>query len=142
VITTIAPPFYIVEPEDLGTIWEHVRPALDCAISLARGEATADDFLAGLKAGRTKMILFPSETAEFGIIMQFVQFPRYKVARILLAFGRGMRDVGDAMIECEAWFKSQGCRAVDAWCATDSRVRLFKRFGYGKAYTIIRKELP
>jgi hypothetical protein len=139
---TIAPPFYEVEPEEFDLIWDDIRPEIVRALATSNGEGTPEDCLEGLKAGRTKMLLFPSETAQFGVVIQFLNFPRMKIVRVLLAFGKNMRDVGHAIQEAEEWCRQQGCKAVEAWVATDSRVRLFSRIGYKRRYTIIRKELP
>jgi hypothetical protein len=137
----IAPPYYQVEPEEIDRIWNDIKPEIERALATSNGEATAEDTRQGLVRGTTKLILFPSETAAFGVVWQMLAFPKYKIARVLLAFGKNMRDVSVAIETAEQWGKAQGAKYVEAWVATDSRVRLFKRFGYDKTYTIIRKEL-
>ena len=139
--TTIAPPYYQVEPDEIDTIWPDIRPEIERALETSNGEATAEDTRLGLVRGSTKLILFPSETAAFGVVWQMLAFPKYKIARVLLAFGKNMPAVARAIETAEQWGKSQGAKYVEAWVATDSRVRLFKRFGYERTYTIIRKEL-
>ena len=95
-----------------------------------------------IMAGRTQLMLFGQGGDAFGVIFQLLQFPRCKIARILLAFGRGMGNMRTAFIEAEKWASNQGCAFVEAWVGTKSRARLFARFGYNDTpYVIIRKDL-
>lgn len=137
----IVPPYYQVEPEEIDRIWDDIRPDIERALATANGEGDAEHIRMGLRRGTSKLILFPSDTAAFGVVYQMLVFPNYKIARVMLAFGKNMKDVSVAIETAEQWGKSQGAKYVEAWVATESRVRLFKRFGYDKTYTIIRKEL-
>ena len=137
----IAPPYYQVEPEEIDTIWDDIKPEIERALATAHGEGDAGHIRMGLLRGSSKLILFPSGNGAFGVVYQMLRFPNYQIARVMLAFGKNMKDVAAAIESAEQWGKAQGARYVEAWVANDSRVRLFKRFGYDKTYTIIRKEL-
>lgn len=138
---TIAAPYYEVEPDEFDLIWPDIRPEIVRALETCDGEAGPEDILAGLKRGTSKMLLFKRGEGHFGCVYQMLAFPRFKVARVHLAFGKNMRDVAQAIEAAEQWGKSQGCKYVEGFVATDSRVRLFSRFGYRKTYTVVRKEL-
>jgi len=140
-IAVIVPPYYQVEPEEIDRIWGDIKVDIERALATSHGEGTAEHIRMGLKRGTSKLILFPSDTAAFGVVYQMLGFPNYKIARVMLAFGKNMKDVSVAIETAEQWGKEQGAKYVEAWVATESRVRLFKRFGYDKTYTIIRKEL-
>lgn len=76
------------------------------------------------------------------LVVSIVRFHRFKVMRVLYAFGRRMGDLRTALGEMEAWAKkSMGCRYMEAWVETGARERYFGRFGYKRQYTILRKPL-
>jgi hypothetical protein len=131
-----------VPPEHIAAVWPAIEAGVVRALETARGEATAADVRAGLEAGRSQLMLFTEGAEAFGIIFQILQFPRFKFARIGLAFGRGMSNMREAFEQAELWAANQGCAHVEAWVATKARARLFARFGYDdRPYVIIRKDL-
>lgn len=136
------PAFHVVKPSEIDALWPHIVVGVEKALQTSNGEATAEDTKEGLKAGRTTLLLFSSEAGWVGIVYMFLAFPRFKIARVLLAFGRHMATMAAEIEVAEAWAKDQGCKYVEAWVATESRARLFARLGYAeRPYTIIRKRL-
>ena len=136
------PSFYILRPEEVDQVWSLIAPGVARALETSDGETDLESTRAALATGRTTLMLFGGEDSYFGVIFQFLTFPKAKVFRIILAFGKRMEDQRKAFAEAEAWAKRQGCKWVEAWVATESRVRLFGRYGYRPRYTVIRKELP
>lgn len=136
------PTFYLLRPDEIDQVWELVVPGIARALATSDGEATVEDTKAGLLAGTTQMMLFGGESSWFGVVFQMLAFPQAKIARVLLAFGKNMAEQRQAMESAEAWAKGQGCKWVEAWVATESRVRMFGRYGYKPRYAILRKELP
>ena len=135
------PTFSIIPKESIDALWPAVRGDIARALATSNGEATVDDTLLGLRRGATSLMLFFDGDAYFGVVCQFLVFPQFKIARVLPAFGKNMRQVDYAIEEAEKWAKTQGCKCIEAWVATQSRVRLFSRFGYEPTYTIVRKDL-
>lgn len=137
----IRPAFKIVRPDEIGEVWTFLEPWIARALETSNGEATPEATREGLENGRTSLMFFESNKGFVGIVFMFLNFPCFKIARILLAFGSDMSAMKKDFEIAEAWAKDQGCAYVEAWIATESRKRLFSRFGYEPAYTIIRKKL-
>lgn len=137
----VSPAYRVIAPKDIDSIWEYIKSGIERSLETSNGEATAEDTRLGLVAGRTQLILFESDSGWCGVVFMFLAFPRFKIARVLLAFGREMSTMRNEFQEAELWAKSQGCRYVEAWVASPSRERLFARFGYQPSYRIIRKAL-
>ncbi len=133
--------FSVVPKGEIEALWPLVEGGIARALETSDQEATPEDTKAGLLAGRTQLALLISEGSLLGIVFMFLAFPRFKIARILLGFGRGSADVQEAMARGEAWAKEMGCRYVECWVASRARVRLFKRYGYDQKYYVLRKRL-
>lgn len=131
----------LVAPSEIEALWPSVVTGISEALGTSNGEATAEDTKAGLIAGRTRLLLMNQNGGFVGAVLQILSFPRYKNARVFLAFGHGMDDVREVMASAEAWLKKEGCKFIEAWVSTESRARLFARHGYKKTYTIVRKPL-
>ena len=131
----------LVAPGAIDSVWELIAPGIEKALATSNGEATVEDTRAGLRAGRTQLMMLWQDGASLGIVFMMLNFPQYKIARVLLAFGENMRLLADGMKAAEAWAKDQGCEYIEGWVASRSRERLFARFGYKPTYTILRKAL-
>ena len=131
----------LVTPEAIDSIWELVKPGIENALATSNGEGTAEDTRLGLVAGRTRLMMLWKDGASLGIVFMFLNFPRFKIARVLLLFGENMRLLVDGMNAAETWAKEQGCKLIEGWVATESRQRLFSLYGYKPTYTILRKAL-
>lgn len=136
-----SPTFDVVPPGEIDAIWPLIAGGVERALASADGEATVEDTRAGLLAGRTQLAIIVSKRSLLGIVFMFLNFPRYKIARILLAFGHDMEGAREAMDCGERWAKEQGCRYCEAWVSTAARERMFGRYGYKPAYRILRKAL-
>lgn len=122
-------------------MWPHVEGGIARALEGANGEATPQDTKAGLLAGRTHLAVLWREGSVLGVVFTFLNFPQFRIARVLLLFGHGMAGLAEVMERAEQWAKDRGCQYVEGWVATGSRERLFSRFGYRRTYRILRKPL-
>lgn len=134
--------FHVVAPKDIEGMWPLVENGIARALATSNGEGTVEDTKKGLLAGRTKLMVLWEGDSVLGAVFMLLDFPRYRIARVLLLFGQGMEALREVMESGEKWAKSQGCRYVEGWVASPSRERLFSRFGYRPTYRILRKELP
>lgn len=133
--------FHIIPPSALETVWPYIKTGIARALETSDGEATVEDTRQGIASGRTQLMLFSEGDGNMGVVFMLLAFPRFKIARVLLLFGNRMDLLGEAMLEAEEWAAQQGCRFVEGWAGSESRARLFGRYGYGKKYIIVRKEL-
>lgn len=131
----------LIDREKIPEVWPNISAGIERALLTSNGEATPEDTRDGLAAGRTQLALLNDGEGVLGVVFMILAFPRYKIARVLLLFGTGMKHLRNAIRLGEQWAKSQGCRYVEAWVATQSRARLFSRFGYGPAYAVLRRPL-
>lgn len=131
----------IVAAKDIEEVWPYIVDGIALALETSEGEATPEDTKAGLLAGRTQLALMYEGGATVGAVFTMLDYPQFRIARVLLLFGKGMLEAREMMEAAEQWAKSKGCRYIEGWVATGSRRRLFSRFGYRDAYTIVRKAL-
>lgn len=134
-------PIRVVTIDELPQVWVRVSPTIREILSLAADTpwVTADTVYASLLNGKTYLLLCDGHAGEYGVIVSFSQMPTYKVGRVMFAFGVGMREEDSEVFD--KWMKMQGCKYVEASVRTESRQRLFGRFGYKYEYTMLRKEL-
>lgn len=135
------PPIRIVRGDELPCVWARIEKSVREILALA-GDATwvtPESTYESLRAGKTFLILFAAHGTELGVVFDFVKLPKYKVARVLFAFGKDIDSLGEEIKIAEAWLKQEGCRFVDTTISTPSRARLFARFGYMPL--VLRKEL-
>lgn len=134
-------PLRVVPISELPVVWARVRPSVCKVLTLMKDApwATPALTLKKLLEEKTFLVLCDGPKGEYGVIVAFSQLPTYKVGRILHAFGKGMRK-NDVDV-FHQWMKLQGCKYVEATVRTESRQRLFKRFGYDYEYTLLRKDL-
>lgn len=136
-------PIRVVRVDELPEVWPLIEHSVRRVLSLAGGATwvTPQSTLKALREEKTFLLLFAAHGTKLGIIIEFVQLPGYKLARVLFAFGREMGQLVEEIAIAEEWVKQQGCKYIDASVRTESRARLFSRFGYKPAYTMLRKEL-
>lgn len=130
-----------VEPSEVDKLWPLIEASVAKALESSNGEANAEDVRAALIEGNSRLIVMHEGGAMLGIVFAFLDFPRYRIARVLLLFGKGMRFLEPAMASAESWAKEQGCTYIEGWVSSGSRSRLFSRFGFLPSYTILRKPL-
>lgn len=131
----------VVPVSELLSVWIRVKPTIERILALAVDApwVTPDAVYKSLAAEKSFLLLCDGHDGEYGVVVSFSALPTYKVGRISFAFGRGMRKE-DAEV-FHAWMKQQGCKYVEASVRTESRQRLFNRFGYRYEYTMLRKDL-
>lgn len=128
----------LVTSDRIESMWPQIEAGISRALKSSSGESTVEDTKAGLLSGRTRLLMFGE---ALGVVLMMISFPRYKVARVLLMFGKGIAVAKGALEEAERWAKDQGCSYVEGWVSSASRSRLFGRYGYEPTYLILRKGL-
>lgn len=141
VLAEVRPHWIVLKPVDIETVWPNVVNGVISALETSNGEGTVQDTKDGLLAGRTQLGILDNPANPIGVVFSIIAYPKYKVARVYLMFGKGTLENKIALEEGEALFREWGCKYVEAWVATKSRERLFERLGYLPAYTILRKPL-
>jgi hypothetical protein len=129
-----------VEKEEIDVFWPVIVDGMGRALETSNGECTIDDIKAGLTNGTTRLLFLSRNDSYFGMVVQILAFPRFKIARVMLGFGKGICLEKSEWKVAEKWAKEQGCKYLEAWVATESRARMFRRFGFKKTYQIIRSE--
>lgn len=140
-VPKFAPYFRVAKPSEIEGLWPIIEGGIARALDVSDGESTVEDTREGLIAGRTSLGVMQADGALLGVVFKILAFDRFKVARILLAFGRDMAALRTVMEAGERWALEQGCSYVEGWAGTPSRARLFGRFGYGQRYIVVRKKL-
>ena len=127
--------------EEIESIWPLVLNGIEKALATSNGEGSAEAIKTGLMNGTTQLLFVSRNESYFGMVVQILAFPNYKIARVILGFGKGICLEKSEWKVAEQWAKDLGCKYLEAWVATESRARMFARFGFKKTYQIIRSEL-
>jgi hypothetical protein len=125
----------------IDKIWPLLRAGIESALETSHEECTIDDIYEGIKLGRTIVLYVAEKQSYFGMVIGMYNFPRYKIARVLLGFGKNICKEKASWEIVEDWARQNGCKYIEAWVATESRAKLFSRFGFKKTYQIVRSVL-
>jgi hypothetical protein len=129
------------EASQIGEVWPLIEKGIEDALETSEGESTPAQVKQGLEAGRTRLVMLQRNKSYFGMVIVLLDFPQFRIARILLGFGRGICVEKSEWSLLEGWARENGCACLEAWVATESRARMFRRFGFEKTYQIIRSKL-
>ena len=130
-----------IPADKIDEVWPLIVGGITRALKTSNGESSPEQTKQGLKSGATQLLYLEKNNSYFGMVVGLYNFPNYKIARVLLGFGKGIILEREEWREAENWARSMGCACFEAWVATESRARMFARFGFKKTYQIIRSEL-
>lgn len=123
----------------LDDVWPTVAPLLARAVACNRGEASIDQVRAQVVYGQAELLVAQGDdgAALGAAIVQFVSHPGYRVANVSYLAGR----TSPAMFEeLKRWCRSMGASKLQG-IGSEATARLWSRYGFEKAYVIVRADL-
>ena len=125
----------------VNRIWPLVEQYIANAVAYSEGEYTADDVRVLVSLGQWSLIVAMDDdnVIHGAATVQYFNRPHDRVAFVTAAGGRLITTKGNAA-QLYDIFRANGATTVEA-AARDSTVRLWKRMGLEKKYSIISATL-
>jgi len=130
-----------VPVETLDGVWPEASKLLERAVNCSDGELDINQLRMLVTQGLGTLLVAERGGRLIGAaVIEFIQYPNYRVANVIAVGGRGLYFDGAATDRLAAWAKSRGATKLQAFCSP-SRTRLFSRFGFSKRYDVVRRDL-
>lgn len=134
----------VLLPEDIDEYWPYLQPMLISGLPASEQEFNVDDLYRGLKAGdlHAFVVLTSSGFTKLLAIVEVGQFPRYRVARVVMLVGEDFRSSSQFFQSFENWALVMGAVQIEGW-VKPAQKRLFQRIvpELKDVYTVVRKSL-
>ena len=124
-------------------VWGQIKDYLKEAVKKSAGEYDVEHLKAGVVAGLQSLyVVIEKNTNEIkgGIIVNFINYPNFRVAHITAIGGKSIVDE-DTWNNLANLLKQAGATKCQA-CATESTTRLYKsKVGFEKVYNVVERIL-
>ena len=129
-----------ITPDLFAHYWGNVERFIADALSHDQGEFTLEQVKVYLSTGEWTLLgVFEGEEVVGAFVLQFVNYPNYRIAILVATGGKGIFDK-ELNVSFEAFVKSKGATKIRGF-VRDSMVRLSNRFGYEKVYNVVEKQI-
>lgn len=134
-------PLYHIEPRLLPKFWSVSAPLLQKAIDLDPESVTIDQVEYSVRVGHTFLLVWeePSQGITGAATVQFIDYPRARVAHIDLMGGKGIVEER-VFNSLKDWMRLQGATTAQCW-ANGSLVRMYQRMGLENTHQVMRVKL-
>lgn len=125
----------------LSEVWGALLPYIERALQYSDDESEPEDLYVSIALGDMQLwaVHEGTDTKAVGVTM-LVDFPNYRICRIVLFAGNGLKDMLPLLPKFEQWAISQGCAKID-WQGRKGFERIMQRYGYEPTYVVMRKHL-
>lgn len=134
----------VVPRTHLDFVWEKVKHFIEAGLNTAYGEITVDQIRPMVAHGIMLLIIGKdplSNDIKAASIMEFTQFPNYKVANIVSMGGDHYFTNEEDISQIRKIAKQYGASKVQCYCKP-AQARLFKRaLGFEERYTILSQDV-
>jgi len=131
----------ILHIEAIDSVWDEASPLLQKAIDHSFGEVSIQDVYKNLTEGQSKLIIITDERLIAAAVIEPVDYPQIRTARISFLGGERMGDWIPAIIEfITIWSEESGMDGIEV-IGREGWVKMLKPLGFKKAYTHIIKEI-
>lgn len=132
---------YGIERDEIGAVWDEVRPWIARACETSRGKFDADDIRSSLLDGTNQLWIWKTPTAFAVGITCLSNYPQQRVCNLRIVTGTNMAEWYEPCIETiERWAKANGCDAME-FQARPGWERLLARRGYDKTHVYLERLL-
>lgn len=124
--------------DNLDQIWHEAAPMLQRAIDHNRGEFHLDDIRTLIEGRLCTLWCIANPKGELvaAVVVEVVNYPRFKVMRILLVGGEESKSWKDLWPALEHYARVNGCAHIEAFTRPGME-RLFGLTGMKRVYTVI-----
>lgn len=132
----------LVATSDLAAYWIACEPLIAAGLVPSDGEANTQHVLADLQEQRAQLIVGLNDMANVvtALVVQFIDYPNYKVAHVYSIGGRGVIENTVHWASIKAWMKQQGATKVQGVCKP-AQARLWQKLGFTDTYHMVRQDL-
>lgn len=134
-------PIYCIHSSQLPEVWPIAAPMLQKAIDLDPNEVTIEQVEYAVRTGKTYLLVWeePNEGITGAVTVDFVDYPRERVAHVNLMGGKGV--VRDYVFkEAQQWMKSLGATKAQCW-AKGTLVQMYEKMGMENTHQVMRIKL-
>jgi len=125
----------------VGGYWCTVEPFITRIVNTAEGEFSVEDVEGFLHKGVMQLfVIEDAEGVKLVALSEIVQYPRFKVVRLIGVAGEHPLVFGKFWKGLELWAKENGAEFIESF-ATEKAESLCKRMGMKEVYTVLRKQL-
>lgn len=131
--------FTHINPIYLDRVWPEVEPLLSRAVAKGRGEIDISQLRADVVRGDVELFVWQDDEGqvETAGIVRFTAYPNYRVAHVSFLGGRYSDESFDML---KTWCRNNGASYIQCW-TDDAAGRLYQRYGFEKAYNVMRFKL-
>ncbi len=131
-----------VDTAQLNLYWPACEPLIASGLEPSDGESNVEHVLALLQAQQGHLIVAvtPLEAVVFALVVQFLQYPNYKVAHVYSIGGRRVIESTQPWATIKAWMKQQGAVKVQG-VSKPAQARLWQKLGFADTYHLVRQAL-
>lgn len=134
-------PLYHINPRELPQVWHVAAPMLQRAIDVDPSSTTIEQVEFAVRTGATQLLMWeePEEGFTGAVTVEFIDYPRERVAHVNLMGGKGVvrKHVFE---EAQKWMRAHGATKAQCWCQ-DNLVPMYEKMGMTNTHRVMRIEL-
>lgn len=134
-------PLYHIQPAELPRVWAEAAPLLNKAIVLDPGSPTLEQVEHFIRTGRFHLLMWeePGEGYTGAVVVEFIDYPRMRVANVDLMGGKGI--VREHVFEAaKQWMRLFGATKAQCWCRKEL-VPMYEKMGLTNTHHVMRTDL-
>ena len=134
-------PLYHITPNQLPQVWSVAAPLLQKAIDLDPEAITIEQVEYSIRTGATFLLVWdePDEGITGAVTVEFVDYPRERVAHVNLMGGKGIVRQ-HVFEEAKNWMRTFGATKAQCW-ARGTLVQMYEKMGMENTHQVMRIKL-
>jgi hypothetical protein len=134
-------PLYHITPNQLPQVWSVAAPLLQKAIDLDPEVVTIEQVEYSIRTGATFLLVWdePDEGITGAVTVEFVDYPRERVAHVNLMGGKGIVRQ-HVFEEAKNWMRTFGATKAQCW-ARGTLVQMYEKMGMENTHQVMRMKL-
>ena len=131
-------PLYQITPNQLPQVWPTAAPLLQKAIDLDPSAITIEQVEYAVRTGRSFLLVWeePDEGITGAVTVEFIDFPRERVAHVNLMGGKGIVRQ-HVFAEAMDWMRAYGATKAQCW-ARGTLVQMYEKMGMENTHQVMR----
>ena len=134
-------PLYHIQPRELPQVWPVAAPMLQKAIDIDPNAVTIEQVEFSVRTGAVHLLMWdePGEGLTGAVTVEFMDYPRARVAHVNLMGGKGIVKK-HVFEEAQNWMRMHGATKAQCWCQ-DNLVPMYEKMGMKNTHKVMRIEL-
>lgn len=120
----------IYRPHEIEGAWSLLEPFIEKCAAISNGRLSVELTKEALINGwACAMATYRGETLELVFIVEIANYPALRVARVIAAAGKNLKEASRFLDALDEWAFSLGAVEIECYCRP-AMARLTKRFGW------------